>query len=148
MLSCGSLPGPHWGSKIAAPLTWLTGVFSIPVCTSHTGISGWPSISAANHFLPWWCRCVLKYMKWEQDLPLYMYYAFTSYFWLWRTHNTHNEEHGLVELALHSLAILWIVKEWSKNCLHMLAMTYAQVDQCIQTPGLETFKLIPLMVTE
>ena len=27
--------------------------FSIPLCTLHNGISGWPSRSTANHFPPW-----------------------------------------------------------------------------------------------
>ena len=87
-------PGPHWVSGIAAPWTWLTGVvqelssFSIPVCTSHTGLAAGHPGQQLITFPHSDVGCVLKNMKWEQDLPLCMAHAFTSYLWVWSTHNT------------------------------------------------------------
>ena len=43
-------------------------------------------------------------------------------------HTAHTMK-SMVELALHSLDILWIVKESFKNCSYMWAMIYGQVEQ-------------------
>ena len=92
--------------------------FIILLCTSHIGIGCWPSKSAANRFPPWSGRKIFSFAWFMHSLPIFGCEA----------HTAHTMK-SMVELALHSLDILWIVKESFKNCSYMWAMTYGQVEQ-------------------